>query len=36
MGNHVVCVDIDKNKIIQLNKGVVPISAKQAAANKPA
>ena len=25
MGNHVVCVDIDKNRIIQLTKGVVPI-----------
>ena len=25
MGNHVVCVDIDKRKITQLKKGVVPI-----------
>ena len=25
MGNHVVCVDIDKHKINQLKKGVVPI-----------
>ena len=25
MGNHVVCVDIDKHKIKQLRKGILPI-----------
>ena len=25
LGNNVVCVDVDKNKIINLNKGIIPI-----------
>ena len=25
MGNHVICVDIDKHKTTQLKKGVVPL-----------